>query len=858
MKTQKFSAAFQMTLVAVLLFGMLFSAQAPVQAASAQTGSLPANAANPDPDQKVASIPMALTYFAAQRIGAAVSFEWSTVGGTGGIGFNLYGEREGQPTLINAEIIPANATASTKRQDYFYLAQVEGEIFYIEGVNELNEAQRFGPFKAGEVYGDRFESEPITLTETPTEAPRINAVTNNTVQNLVNIIVRESGMQRVTYEALRAAGYDLSALTPSKLQLVNRGTAVPIFMKAGSKFGAGSYFEFYGESLDTIYTDANVYTLQSVPTGAKRVSIVSGSPARGAVPPTSFSDTLTVDNNRAFAAFYALDDGWYDTSMLTYATPKSWSFPFDIPGLADTNAPATLELVVWGITDWPQDIDHHVVVTLNGVQVASEYFNGLTIKTIQIPVPAGALLKGANTLQLTLPGDTGVMWDMVNFDKFSLAYRRAYEARDGRLTFSEIGKAFKVTHLPTKNVSVYRSDEKGIVKLNTVQIATSGSTYTATFVGTGAAARYYVSAAENMVAPTFEPARGSVDLKRPAQFLIISHPDFINGIQPLAQARQAQGFTVSVVDAKDIYAQYSFGVFDPQAIKQYIAYAKENLGAQYVLLVGGDTYDYHNYLGKNIISYIPSLYGQTSPTVRMVPVDPLYADVNGDNIPDLALGRFPVRSTAELDMMVAKTLAYQNKSYGRTAVFASDYSIGVDFRNASMAMASSLPAGWTSEQVSLDYYEPYEAQPLLVAAMNRGTALVTYYGHSTTTLWSYSNLFNTTSARNLTNAGKPFVVVQWGCWNSYYIEPSNNYMVQALLFSGDKGAAALFGATTLTYSNSQTLLSNMLTPLLATPGMTIGQAALEAKIQLAQYHPEYLDVLLGWTLMGDPTLAVEP
>ncbi len=46
--------------------------------------------------------------------------------------------------------------------------------------------------------------------------------------------------------------------------------------------------------------------------------------------------------------------------------------------------------------------------------------------------------------------------------------------------------------------------------------------------------------------------------------------------------------------------------------------------------------------------------------------------IHGDKVPDLAIGRFPVRTVAELELMVNKTLAYQDKDYGRTAVFAAD------------------------------------------------------------------------------------------------------------------------------------------------------------------------------------------
>ncbi|MBP8165002.1 MAG: hypothetical protein KAX86_06145, partial [Anaerolineales bacterium] len=114
------------------------------------------------------------------------------------------------------------------------------------------------------------------------------------------------------------------------------------------------------------------------------------------------------------------------------------------------------------------------------------------------------------------------------------------------------------------------------------------------------------------------------------------------------------------------------------------------------------------------------------------------------------------------------------------------------------------------------------------------------------------------NAAALTNAGKPFVVVQWGCWNTYYVDPANNYLVQSFLFSGDNGAAAVFGAATLTDSDSERLLGQLLMPRLASPGMPMGQALLDAKTELAKTHPELLDVLLGWSLMGDPALMIVP
>ena len=113
-------------------------------------------------------------------------------------------------------------------------------------------------------------------------------------------------------------------------------------------------------------------------------------------------------------------------------------------------------------------------------------------------------------------------------------------------------------------------------------------------------------------------------------------------------------------------------------------------------------------------------------------------------------------------------------------------------------------------------------------------------------------------AAALTNAGRPSAVVQWGCWNTYYVDPANNTLAHKFLLSGDRGAAAVMGATTLSFANNERQLGNLMMGRLAQSGMTIGDAMLAAKADLARSRANMLDVLLGWTIMGDPTLVVQP
>ena len=816
--------------------------------------------------------PVTLSYFQAVRNGKYTTFTWSTATETSNLGFNLYVGDETARKLINPELIRSKVVDSLSLQNYTYTVDVKGNTFYIEDVSVYDETKVHGPYQLGKEYGDKTQNDVIDWNNIQREnntkdttrqrnlAPGLTVTdSKKTPTSVLNFQVNKTGIYRVTYEMLKAAGYDLKGVQIAKMGLTSNGKAVPIYTFGKATFGPGSYIEFYGQALDTLYTDTNIYTLQTNAVKPPRIPVNTKRTTSKTTYATSYNETLVVNNQKQYSQNAPGSDPWYDTSLVVYTTPKYWNLPVTINGLANTTATTNLKLVVWGGTDWPQTPDHHLEVSVNGVVLADHTYDGLIEQSLNLTIPAGVLVEGTNTLRLTLPGDTGMKNEMQRLDQYSITYPHTFIAQDGRLTFTSAGTGFKVANLTSNTVVVYRVDPSGAqTRLTPTVTKASDGTYTAAFLGASTNSTYFVNSNSALLVPGYEATRVKVDLNNKAEYLIIAHPDFIANLQPLVAARQAK-YTVSVVDVTDLYTQYTYGVFDPDAIRQYVKYAAQNLGTKYVLLVGGDTFDYRNYTKLNSISFIPSLYASTGSLITYAPVDPLFTDFNGDNVPDLAIGRFPVRTTAELDLVIRKTLQYDSKDYGQTAFFASDkIDQGVSFKEISDSMAKTLSDAWTVESVSLENVSLTSARTSLFGALNRGTALVNYTGHSGPAEWTFMGLLRQTDVINLSNVEKPFVVVQWGCWNNYYVYPNYNFLVQSFLFSGDRGAAAVLGATTLSEITSEQLLGELLIPKMATPGMTIGQAIQDSKSQLAIEHPDKVDVLLGWSLMGDPTLVIEP
>ena len=125
-----------------------------------------------------------------------------------------------------------------------------------------------------------------------------------------------------------------------------------------------------------------------------------------------------------------------------------------------------------------------------------------------------------------------------------------------------------------------------------------------------------------------------------------------------------------------------------------------------MLLVGADSYDYRDYLGTDSISFIPTLYGDVGVgQISWSPIDPAFVDIDRDQVPDLALGRFPVATWTSWRAAIAQ--GDQATRRTATAVFASDTGYGA----TTDEIAASLPTGYEVTE-SVARHSPCRDRPI--------------------------------------------------------------------------------------------------------------------------------------------------
>ena len=818
--------------------------------------------------------PITLAYTNSRMRDNSFSLDWSTTTETGTIAFNVLGLEENTWVQLNDQPIKAKGINSVLIHNYhFQINNSQVQSYKIQELTSKGTKHHYGPFASNLAYGKQPQITTINWQQIKAESDSKQQQRQTALKgsfDLIKIKVNESGIQRISQQQLADIGVDWQGVAAQDIGISFENHAVARYISA-DVFAAGEYIEFIGKAANTLYTKTNVYELTINNVEVKTIIDVNAEVTE--LDENAYyiaTNTFDADLNYSFAS--PAQSPWFNQSLLVFTEENSWQFPLNALNKLDNGEPIKLKYSLWGGTDWPQQaIDHHFQLLFNNQLLTEVYGDGLELFNGQVEIDSNQLLEN-NIVTISLPADTGVDFDMLQLDELAVSYPSQIQLIQGKLQFTPVvsghiqdrifksafeatsqSNGFKVKGLDQNNITAYAYTESKVYRFNTIN--SNGSEIELPYLSINNL-KYVVAQDESITIPEIELAQSSTNiLQGQHDYLIITHPDFKQALTPLINYHQNQGIDVVLTDVQDIYAQYSSYRIEAMAIKSYIKDAQQQMGIKAVLLVGSDSYDYLNNLNIGSISYIPTLYRATDDNITFAPVDPLYADTNNDLIPDLAIGRLPVRTQQELQNMINKTITFANRQYTKSAIFSSDRDTSFD--RFSDQMIDQLPLDWQIETAYINQLELLGAKSSLINSIENGVTLTSFFGHSGPSSWSFERLFDRNDVLALNNINKPTLINQFGCWNTYYVVPQYNTMAHAFMQVDNKGAVAVMGASTLTESFHESELAKLLIPELTQENNTIGQAILNAKQQLALNHPEYLDVILGWTLLGDPLIQID-
>jgi hypothetical protein len=782
-----------------------------------------------------------------------LTVEWTTATETRNAGFHLYGRMRGEESWqrLTAKLIPSQVIDSLEPQRY--TARFPGVVvdeLLIEDWDTQGQTERHGPFAVGQKHG--FDAvaaaQPINWAAIHAE----NEQTQRQPQSLMRTLsavgtpdallwVTQPGVQRVSFDDLQAAGADFSGVALADLALTDAGSKHPRYVNDANnngQFDSGDTVEFLGQVTPTLYSARNAYRLwvdRNQVSDANSQALDLENAVSGV-----FSHEVKIEQQRAYSFAAPGNDPWYDQWLFARTTPVSLERAFDLPGHAGGEARLTLRH--WGVTDWPGAApDHHLIVKVNNQQVDEAWFDGSVDATRTLVLPQGLVQATGNKLTLEAPGNTGYAYDIQALDGFTIQYARHTQAHDGAWQGElPAGANIEISGFQGESVA-WRNAQR---RIGAEQLIVNGQ---GLWVAADSRAIRRPTIQADFPAPAVEPTAAAVD------YLIISHPLFSDSLAmaDLVALQEGRGYRTAVVDVDTLYAAYSDFEVSPEAIGRYLRQARP----RFALLVGGDSHDYHNTLGLASQSFIPTRYAQTDALVTYAPADGWYVDYNNNGKPQAALGRLPVRTVAELSQVATKLVNHIPPTHAVLGAGPSDG--GRQFAAISEGYDAQLPTSWTRQLVHVDDLGLTPAKTALQGELNLGGALVSYMGHSSYAIWglnpSSGILLSATEARGLSNA-TPLLVTQWGCWNTYFVNPKQDTMANAFLFQAH-GAAAVLGATALTDVGVLSGLGNVFFKQLG-QSATLGEALQAAQRIYLNQNPAAASKLRGFALLGDPAAEV--
>lgn len=373
--------------------------------------------------------------------------------------------------------------------------------------------------------------------------------------------------------------------------------------------------------------------------------------------------------------------------------------------------------------------------------------------------------------------------------------------------------------------------------------------------------------------------------------VIITFPAYRQGAERIARMHETlDGFRVAVVDANEIYNEFSGGKSDPGAFRRLLkmwydrGVSDDGHRLRYCLLMGKPSFDHKMLTGtlKNA-GYTP------------MPIYQSYEGLNDETsyscddyigmIDDVeegkfkistsavrvSIGRLPVTNADEANRMAIKIENYAlNPDPGiwrnRVMIIADDDDNGAHLRQAESGyelMSSKGNGGsFIYDRIYLDSYKRVlssvgptypQATERMLRNYNDGVLLTGYIGHASETNWGHEHLWEWESITSMHNRNLTFMYAAT-CSFAYWDKAAFSGG-EELMLNPDGGVIAMISASRKVYIDRNGYMTNAVLQRMFQYDEE-GEAARMGDIYREGRNTQLIDNSLRYLFMGDPALRI--
>jgi hypothetical protein len=758
------------------------------------------------------------------------------------------------------------------------------------------------------------------------ESPRVQGTTaliNSVLASgdWYRIEVNDDGVYRLDATALTSAGINLSQVDPRTIKIYGNGglelpqaitaarpvdlveNAIFVSGESDGKFDSGDFILFYGKSVRgwqydprtktfshyiNHYTESDYYWLTFGGPPGKRMPSVPSVNDQNVFSSQKFIGKLFLEEEKKNLVNSGLE--WFGQSFDTKNNVAVFTNKLDGLIAAD---PIKYRFM------FVSHSDNYTSFTVED--------NGVGLGSVSIPpILEGdiegyyALKSGVVTYQRpgNLPDSRSLVritygfssTDAVGYlDWMEVFYSHDYSAVNDLLHFTSPDTdaviRYELQNFSTSNIQVFNVTDYSNVGMIGNPSISGGSLEFQAQQSHGTVSEYFAVGANGYRSPVGIQKMGNSNLhgfSEGAEFVIISHNDFLEQAQRLKEYREQPGpnqLSTFVADVQDIYNEFSGGLLDPTAIRDFLKYAYDNwvVKPKYVLLLGDGDYDYKNIViqDKNWIppyETLESLY-----QINSYCTDDYFAEISGnDAVVDLAVGRIPVQSADEARIVVDKIIAYEQSvlfdPWKNLVTFAADDGLTSTGDDGSIhtGQAEQLAEDYTPQEFDKAkiYIVEYptvngaqgrrkpDAAKAITDQINSGTLIINWTGHGNNDVWAHEWVFQReTTIPQLVNKDRLTFVVAATCDFGRYDSPTDQSATELLLTREEGGSIGSLTAVRPAYSSLNAAFNDdFFTHLLARDAQRKLSRLGDAVFATKQTHSGINDQ--KYHLFGDPTLRL--
>lgn len=699
-----------------------------------------------------------------------------------------------------------------------------------------------------------------------------------TSENWAKLIPGERGIYKISHGDLLSAGIDPDMIDPRSMRVFSGGSlsvppavikrrpewmqecAILVEGEEDGLFDSGDFMAFYALDVDgwvdfygieeyeepyheNRYANENVYWLTWEEPGA--TSGFEEPPRRmeevgltGSRDPLAASDYVQRDHfERNIHPKEGASDGWFWVKMIQSGLEETVSLNKTLDHVV-TDSTGLLRARLQGMDNNSSvNPDHHAKCYLNGALAYDGYWDGyryVIFETDHLPFN-----DGLNTFEVTAPRDTGSEQDYIYIDWFDLEYWRRLFATDERLAFGSSGRTgvieYSIDGFETAAVDVYKIvDKYTALIVPGVAVAGESGGRAVVFQDDVADTASYIAVSDGgYLVPTIEPD-GPANLRSPpdADYVMIVYDGFYDQAVRLKTYRESQaggGFSVWLVRISDVYDEFSWGLADPTAIRDFLKHTFENtsVGPTHAVLIGDATSDYRNYSTSGIPNYVPTHY-----TVKLIydepeswPAEQWFVGFDDTTyyVPAMALARLSARSSSELSTMIDKIERYETESgpalWKNNVILVGDdeytWTCCEYYHTLQTEQLGRQILPWPFERTKI-YLMEYEragggkkpaARAALLEAWNAGGLIVNYTGHGSEIVLAHEDAFLYDDISLLLNIDKLPLFIAASCRLNKFDMESVDSLGESLVKSSIGGAIASLGSTRDSGAGSNAVLN---------------------------------------------------